>query len=191
MDSREVFNLESLKMALGDDTNAGTEHIKTLHSKCYECGGKLTTRKDEKGLLTIFGKNGVRHAIQEENRCMETNCRTSHFYSHRVLKGGMKKYEDFCLHPERKLLVVSRKTAFDIDFLYEMTLSIFHHNATFLALAEAYNDSHHTGNNILYFKYFHTLDIINNISKTFARYKYFFSLYRLSVNWRPEREAPS
>ena len=155
MDSRAVFNLESLRVALGSDTNPGTECIKTLHSKCYECGGKLTTRKQDKGLLTIFGKDGVRHAIQEENRCLEVSCRTSHFYSHRVVKGGIKKYETFCLHPDRKFLVVSRKTAFDIDLLYEMSLSIFHHNATFLALAEEYNDAHYTGNTIIFIEYFH------------------------------------
>ena len=113
--------------------------------QCYECGGKLVTRKDEKGVLTIYGKDGVRHAVQEEARCQEKNCRTSHFFSHRVLKGGAKYFESFCLHPDRKFLVVSRKTAFDIDYLYETSLSIYHHKATFQGIAEAFNDAHNIG----------------------------------------------
>ena len=35
---------------------------------------------------------------------------------------------------------MSTKTAFDIDFLYSMTLKIFHHNATFDGLSAEFND---------------------------------------------------
>ena len=146
MPASDPFNLQSLKLSLGVETNKNSvEKVKTMHEKCIECGGKLATRKDEKGLLTIYGKDGVRYARQEETRCVEKNCRTGFYFSQRVLKGGKKNYENFRLHPQRKFLVISRKTAFDIDFLYETSLTIFHHNATFLSLSEAYNDLHNTG----------------------------------------------
>ena len=36
--------------------------------------------------------------------------------------------------------VVSRKTAFDIDFWYSITLKIYHHNASFDSLSAEFND---------------------------------------------------
>ena len=34
---------------------------------------------------------------------------------------------------------------FDLDYLYEMTLSVYHHNASFEKIATVFNDSHSLG----------------------------------------------
>ena len=54
--------------------------------------------------------------------------------------GGVKKYEESCLDSDRKFLVVSRKTAFEIEYLFQPTLKIFRHAASFEGLSEEFND---------------------------------------------------
>ena len=40
------------------------------------------------------------------------------------------------------MLIVSRVTAFEVDFLFRMVLKVYHHNATWEGLADEYNDLH-------------------------------------------------
>ena len=52
--------------------------IKTVHTKCPGCGGKLSVKnrnKDgEKELITIYTSGGVEKAVHLETRCPESHC---------------------------------------------------------------------------------------------------------------------
>ena len=40
------------------------------------------------------------------------------------------------------MMIISRVTAFEVDFLFRMVLKVYHHNATWEGLADEYNDLH-------------------------------------------------
>ena len=136
-----AFSLKSLKDALPCEL----DHIKTKLEKCPFCGGKITLqdRSLDKGELILYSESGMKRLLHLEHRCEEKHCRAGLFYGYSILKGGMKIYDKDCL--ENALLVVSRKTAFSIPWLYGATLKIYHFNATFDCLAQEYNDFHNFG----------------------------------------------
>ena len=76
-------------------------------------------------------------------------------YSYRVKKGRVKEFYDNCLFKEvlgnlffsQKVhfltvffKVVGRRTAFEVDWLFEKTLSIFYGNESFSSIVSAHND---------------------------------------------------
>ena len=87
--------LESLSEALNDlkkeeDT---IEIVKTGYKQCPECGGniKLVERSNqEKGLMSVFGKNGVRYVNHKEHRCQEKYCRNGLYHSYMMTKEGKR-----------------------------------------------------------------------------------------------------
>ena len=136
-----AFDLDCLKQALDDKL----EQIKTKHEKCTTCGGKITLQERSlaKGELVLYGELGMKRLIHLEYRCEERHCRAGLFYGYSIGKGGMKLYDKDCL--ENPILVVSRKTAFSIPWLYSTTLKIYHFNASFDRLASEYNDYNNLG----------------------------------------------
>ena len=88
--------------SVNDDVKISTNH---LH-KCPECGGRISleSRSDEKGGMTVYGMVGVRHVVHLEHRCIERHCRTGFYHGYRVLKGGIKLYEQNCLDPKQVCL---------------------------------------------------------------------------------------
>ena len=126
----------------------------TKHStKCPDCDGRVEfeERSVDKSKMTVYGRSGVRQVLHATYRCVEKHCRTGLYHGYRIMKGGSKVFESYCLDPSQVFLVVSRKTAFDIDFLYEMTLKIYRHNATLEGLSEEFNDFFCDGNKICFF----------------------------------------
>ena len=48
--------------------------LRTTHLRCPECGGNvmdLGFRAANKGQMTIYGKDGVRHVTHKESRCQD------------------------------------------------------------------------------------------------------------------------
>ena len=60
------------------DLDGDVREIKTVHTKCPSCGGKLSVKnrnKDsEKELMTIYTSGGVEKAVHLETRCLESHC---------------------------------------------------------------------------------------------------------------------
>ena len=149
-----TFEFNSLKEALNLDSDEKCEIIKTKHTSCPFCGGKIEcqTRSQNKGDLVCYTDNGVKKLQHLEYRCQEKHCRAGLFHGFNVKKGGMKIFEEDCL--QNKYLVTSRKTAFSISLLYNTTLKIYHHNGTFERLSSEYNDFFNFGiqlNNLLFY----------------------------------------
>ena len=149
------------------------DNVFTKHTtKCPECDGRVEFEYlSKESRMTVYGRTGVRHVLHVGYRCVEKHCRTGLYHGYRIMKGGWKVYEDDCLEPHYvflgvflnysynmlifTFLVVSRKTAFNIDFLYNMTLKIYRHNATMDGLSDEFNDFFCDGIDsfILIFKY--------------------------------------
>ena len=86
-----VMDLTSLSKALPEVKKATAQKISkesinsdqeyqvvvTHHDRCPECGGnvRVECRSIEKGLMTIYGRNGVRQALHLESRCQEQHCK--------------------------------------------------------------------------------------------------------------------
>lgn len=88
--------------SVNDAIKISTDH---LH-KCPECGGRISleSRSDDKGGMAIYGMMGVRRVVHLEHRCIERHCRTGFYHGYRVLKGGIKLYEENCLDPKKVCL---------------------------------------------------------------------------------------
>ena len=80
-------------------------------------------------------------------------------HSYLVKKGRVKEFYDDALfkdvlgllyiyvtvqnaHSLHLFLVVGRRTAFEVDWLFEQTLHIFHGNSSFHSIVSAFNDFH-------------------------------------------------
>ena len=123
--------------------------IRTKHANCPYCGGSiaLQERSKSKGQLICYTEQGIKKLIHLEYRCKEQHCRAGLFYGYTVKKGCKKVFEKDCL--ENNLLVISRRTALSVPWLYSTTLKIYHFNATFDKLASEYNDFHNFGTDII------------------------------------------
>ena len=146
-----AFKLDDIENALDDvllekDNKSNLLKLRTKHEQCPDCGGKirLQGRSLDKGQLLYYSEKGVEKCLHLEYRCEEQHCRTGLFHGYRIKKGGKKVFDEDCL--EKDILVISRKTAFSVSWLYGATLKIYHFNATFDRLAAEYNDFHNFGN---------------------------------------------
>ena len=144
------FMKEALDTVCSKSEGENVLKIQTKHEDCPLCGGKirLQERSLEKGHLICYSEKGIKRLIHLEYRCEEEHCRTGLFYGYCVKKGGKKIFDKDCL--ENEYLVVSRKTAFGISWLYGATLKIYHFNGTFDRLAAEFNDFHNFGNILFY-----------------------------------------
>ena len=111
----------------------------TDQTVCDECHGDLVDSKDPPSEVTIYTREGTKFAQHFHKECPNRWCRKTFFYGYSV-KNDTKVYQ--ALNSRRKYLVVSRETAFAIDFCYEITLHILHNNATFQGLSDVYNQLH-------------------------------------------------
>ena len=117
---------------------------KPTRERCGVCGvGKVTavTRSAEKGELIVYTRRGIVKARMPEYRCNSraTNCRALHGHGYFKWK-GKKVYESDCL--KNQILVTSSQTAFEIDYLLEITNSIEINSDNFEGLAKLYNRMH-------------------------------------------------
>ena len=92
------MDLTSLSEALGDvekefnvKEKVKYDIVKTSHTCCPECGGALKSecRSADKGLMTIYGRNGVKQVLHIESRCQERHCRFIVKYQNMLLVIGV------------------------------------------------------------------------------------------------------
>ena len=87
--------------------------------------------------MLVYGRSGTYMANHNEYVCNNRNskCKSSYFYSYYKTKGKQIYYNDAL----QKKIVVSAQTAFDVDYLYELTNLVEQCSANFEALAKVYN----------------------------------------------------
>ena len=132
----------SLEMASADTSTQSwnyCEDLVTDQTVCDECKGGLVDSKDPPSEVTIYTREGTKFAQHFHKECPNRWCRKSFFYGYSI-KNEIKVYQS--LSPRRKYLIVSRETAFAVDYCYEITLHTLHNNATFQGLSDVYNQLH-------------------------------------------------
>jgi hypothetical protein len=117
--------------------------LKTSLTNCVMCkvGNIVPKNRGEKEAMLVYGRSGTYRAIHEEFNCNNQNskCGTSYFFSF-YKHGGKKVYYNDAL--KKKQLVGSAQTAFDVDYLYELSNLVEQCSANFEALAKVYNRMH-------------------------------------------------
>ena len=108
-----------------DDFSNQSVILKTSLEKCPECNiGKIVPHKrNNKSLnMIVYSRKGTYGAEHLEHICNNQNtfnpCRASFFYSYYKVK-GKKIYYDHAL--KQDILVTSTQTAFEIEYLLELT----------------------------------------------------------------------
>ena len=93
--------------------------------------------------IVVYGRDGPKLVYHQPLRCNFRNkfktCRAGHNYGFSSLK-GMRIYDDDALRNE--ILLVSRQSAFTIEFLVELTGQVDISSETFEAAAKRYNRFH-------------------------------------------------
>ena len=115
-----------------------------------------------------------------ELRCKKRTCRTAYRYGYHV-EGGLI----FDKPLENKYLITSQSTAFEVLYLYELILMIFHGSCTFSSIAEIYNSLHYTKiqQNMTRYKLYE-----KRVSKAFFQYAMIdlSQRYDLEIRFIPE-----
>ena len=111
---------------------------------CGVCGvGTVTavSRSSEKGEMMVYTRSGIVKARHLEFRCNSraTNCRALHGHGYFKHK-GKKIFEADAL--KNKILVVSSQTAFEIEYLVEISYTVEINSDNFEGLAKLYNRMH-------------------------------------------------
>ena len=119
------------------------ENLISDRSTCNDCKGDLVLSRDDPAEVTLYTREGTKFAQHFHKECPNRWCRKSFFYGYSVKK-DTKIYDP--LTHDRKYLIISRETAFSIDFCYELTLHILHNNATFQGYSDVYNQLHNYKN---------------------------------------------
>ena len=120
------------------------ERLESDVTKCLVCSsGTVVEKRTEKGLLTIFGRNGPRTALHVEKRCNFRNggfsCGAGYFHGYMTFK-GTKYFDKYCL--TNKVLNVTYQTGFDIDYLVETVGRVQISSSTFEGLTKEFNRFH-------------------------------------------------
>ena len=126
--------------------------LKTDRTKCVVCSiGDVIPHKrgSHKAHMIVYGRNGSYKVNHQEYICNNQNkfqpCRASYFYGYYRFK-GMKVYENDALCKNQ--LVVSDQTAFDLDYLIEITHLIEICSCNFEGLGKVYNRYHNRNLNM-------------------------------------------
>ena len=113
------------------------ETLTSDRRSCAYCGGALSEyARDAK--VTVYTRAGPFEARHVERRCSNQSCRTAYRYGYHQ-KCGIIYDEDIF---KKKYLITSRRTAFEIIYLYEIILSVYHGQCSFSAITSIYNSLH-------------------------------------------------
>ena len=93
--------------------------------------------------IVIYTRSGTKRGIHVEKRCNNRllSCRAGHYYGYHKM-GATKHLEADILKNE--FLVTSNQTAFEVKYLWDVTLQILFSNASFESLGNVYNNLHFT-----------------------------------------------
>ena len=116
-----------------------SEPLITTAITCDECGGNLSISDNHPAEVTVYTRVGTQFRQHFTKVCPNRWCRKK-FLCGYTIKNDEKIYAK--LNHTSKHLVTSNETAFTVDYLYEVTLHFLHSNATFMGLADIYNQFH-------------------------------------------------
>ena len=113
------------------------EVLRSDHKRCIYCGGGLSEYSRD-AQVTLYTRTGPVEAVHIELTCKDRSCRKSYRYGFHHADGIIYE-EPF----KRKYLVTCRRTAFEIVYLYEVVLMIYHGQVSFAGVANIYNSLHY------------------------------------------------
>ena len=116
--------------------------LESLHSRCLRCGyGEIKSENKAGARLTIYTRQGTKSGIHVEKRCKNYRCRTGYYHGF-YSSDNAKTYDHDVL--AKKYLLTSSQTAFEIQYLWDMSLQIHFSQASFESLSNIYNNLHLT-----------------------------------------------
>ena len=112
--------------------------LKTHLTTCVYCNSKLID-PNRYATTTIYTRNGPVEAQHAEMRCINRECRVGYRHGYHI-KNESVIYDIDALSNE--ILIVSRRTGFEVLYLYEAVMTAFHGNVSFSAICDIYNSVH-------------------------------------------------
>ena len=130
---------ESVSFEKYPDTN---EVLKTSKTKCEICGvGDIVKHRSK--LILVYGRNGIKKVKHEEFRCnfrnQDVSCRAGYWYGYTTYQ-GLRIYDDDAL--KKDILIVTNQSAFEIEYLVELTSEVELYAAGFDTAAKKFNRYH-------------------------------------------------
>ena len=135
--SLDELNLESL------DVETSDIQLSSSSVKCKICKTGNVVKVGRESHLVLYTRTGTKKGVHIEKRCNNrtTQCRAGHYYGY-IKSGATKVIDEDTL--KREYLVTSNQTAFSVDYLWDITLQILFHRATFDGLGQVFNNLHFT-----------------------------------------------
>ena len=114
------------------------ETVKTSLTSCVYCGSSLANT-GRHSLNTIYTRNGPMEVEHAEVRCTKKECRVAYRHGYHIRNESVN-YDSDAL--SKDILIVSRRTGFEVLYLYEAVMTAFHGNVSFSAICDIYNSVH-------------------------------------------------
>ena len=109
--------------------------------KCTKCGFGDVLKTGMTSNLTVYTRQGTKRGLHILKRCNNYRCRAGYQYGYSTLQ-KIKYYDENVL--QNKYLITSSQTAFEVEFLWDITLQIHFSQASMESLASIYNNLHLT-----------------------------------------------
>ena len=107
---------------------------------CIYCGEPVIV-SGRSSSVVLYTRNGPKEFPQLEKRCRNKECRVGYWDGYHIYK-GLLLYDEGTLAKEH--LIVSRNTAFETLYLYEVVMQVFFGNVCFRAVCSIYNSVHYS-----------------------------------------------
>ena len=114
--------------------------LESLSKTCLYCGASIDVTGRSSSVV-LYTRSGPIDVSQTEKRCKNRDCRVGYWYGYHM-HNGLLVYDHDALANE--YLMISRNTAFEILYLYEMVMTIFHGNVCFRSVCAIYNSVHYS-----------------------------------------------
>ena len=113
--------------------------LKPTANFCVDCKCSLIESSNPPSEVTCYTRNGAVYMRSFTSYCKNRHCNKKFNHGFSEIK-GLKTYEPFS--ETTKYLLVSANTAFEMNFLFEVTLHFLHNHASFQGICDVYNTLH-------------------------------------------------
>ena len=136
------FSKDELEIEAMNVENAEIR-ISSSSVKCDICKTGDIVKVGRETSMVFYTRSGTKRGVHEEMRCNNRSlpCRAGHYHGY-VRVGASKHIDDGALR--NTFLVTSSRTAFAIDYLWDITLQILFSRSTFEGLGNIFNNLHFT-----------------------------------------------
>ena len=112
--------------------------LKSQVINCHYCGSNISD-VGRSATVSLYTRSGTMEAEHHESRCKNRDCRVGYRYGYHTINANMIYDDPF----DNEYILTSQNTGFQLLYLYEVVILVFHGSCSITSLCDSYNSLHY------------------------------------------------